>query len=29
VPGPDGTPLPLPHIRLDRACQFLFGDRLQ
>ena len=26
--GPDGTPLPLPHIRLDRACQFLFGDRL-
>lgn len=26
--GPDGRPLPLPHIRLDRACQFLFGDRL-
>ena len=23
--GPDD---PLPHIRLDRACQFLFGDRL-
>ncbi|WP_294536500.1 YcjX family protein [uncultured Rhodoblastus sp.] len=28
VLGPDGAPLPLPHIRLDRACQFLFGDRL-
>ena len=27
--GPDGTPLPLPQIRLDRACQFLFGDRLK
>jgi predicted YcjX-like family ATPase len=26
--GPDGAPLPAPHIRLDRACQFLFGDRL-
>ena len=26
--GADGKPLPLPHIRLDRACQFLFGDRL-
>ena len=26
--GPDGGPLPLPHIRLDRACQYLFGDRL-
>jgi predicted YcjX-like family ATPase len=24
----DGTPLPPPHIRLDRALQFLFGDRL-
>lgn len=27
--GPDGDALPLPHIRLDRACQFLFGDRLK
>jgi hypothetical protein len=27
--GPDGDLLPLPHIRLDRACQFLFGDRLK
>ncbi|MCI4677896.1 YcjX family protein [Rhodoblastus acidophilus] len=26
--GADGEPLPAPHIRLDRACQFLFGDRL-
>jgi len=26
--GPDGAALPPPHIRLDRACQFLFGDRL-
>ncbi len=26
--GTDGKPLPAPHIRLDRACQFLFGDRL-
>jgi predicted YcjX-like family ATPase len=26
--GSDGEPLPAPHIRLDRACQFLFGDRL-
>ena len=26
--GADGKPLPAPHIRLDRACQFLFGDRL-
>jgi predicted YcjX-like family ATPase len=24
----DGTPKPLPHIRLDRALQFLLGDRL-
>ena len=24
----DGTPAPLPHIRLDRALQFLLGDRL-
>ncbi len=28
VRGPDGAALPLPHIRLDRALQFLFGDRL-
>lgn len=28
VIGPDGVPLPLPHIRLDRALQFLLGDRL-
>ncbi|MGO9389564.1 YcjX family protein [Rhodoblastus sp.] len=27
--GPDGAIQPLPHIRLDRACQFLFGDRLK
>jgi uncharacterized protein len=26
--GIDGKALPAPHIRLDRACQFLFGDRL-
>ena len=26
--GPDGSASPLPHIRLDRALQFLFGDRL-
>jgi uncharacterized protein len=26
---PAGKPLPAPHIRLDRACQFLFGDRLE
>ncbi len=26
-PGPSGTPV-LPHIRLDRALQFLLGDRL-
>ncbi len=26
--GTDGKPLPAPHIRLDRAFQFLFGDRL-
>ncbi len=26
--GKDGAPLPLPHIRLDRAMEFLFGDRL-
>ncbi|MFK8250820.1 YcjX family GTP-binding protein [Ancylobacter terrae] len=25
----DGNPLPLPHIRLDRALQFLLGDRLR
>ena len=24
----DGLPLPMPHIRLDRALQFLLGDRL-
>jgi uncharacterized protein len=24
-----GTPLPLPHIRLDRSLQFLLGDRLR
>ena len=24
----DGRPLPMPHIRLDRALQFLLGDRL-
>jgi predicted YcjX-like family ATPase len=28
VMGADGGVLPPPHIRLDRACQFLFGDRL-
>ena len=28
VAGPDGAALPLPHIRLDRALQFLLGDRL-
>lgn len=27
--GPDGRKLALPHIRLDRACEFLFGDKLQ
>ncbi len=27
-PGPDGAPGPLPHIRLDRALQFLLGDKL-
>ncbi len=26
--GMDGKPVPAPHIRLDRACQFLLGDRL-
>jgi predicted YcjX-like family ATPase len=26
--GADRKPLPLPHIRLDRAMEFLFGDRL-
>ncbi len=26
--GKDGEPLPLPHIRLDRAMEFLFGDKL-
>jgi predicted YcjX-like family ATPase len=26
--GEDGEPLPFPHIRLDRALQFLLGDRL-
>jgi len=25
----DGEPLPLPSIRLDRALEFLLGDRLQ
>jgi predicted YcjX-like family ATPase len=25
----DGEPLPLPHIRLDRALEFLLGDRLE
>ncbi|QJP12293.1 YcjX family protein [Starkeya sp. ORNL1] len=25
----DGVPLPFPHIRLDRALQFLLGDRLR
>ena len=28
VRAADGTALPAPHIRLDRALQFLFGDRL-
>ena len=27
-PGPDGAPTALPHIRLDRALQFLLGDKL-
>jgi uncharacterized protein len=27
--GRDGEPLPLPHIRLDRAMEFLLGDRLE
>lgn len=27
--GADGAPLPLPSIRLDRALEFLIGDRLQ
>ena len=26
--APDGKPAPLPHIRLDRALEFLLGDRL-
>ena len=26
--GADGEPLALPHIRLDRALEFLLGDRL-
>ncbi|MBV9218296.1 MAG: YcjX family protein [Methylobacteriaceae bacterium] len=26
--GPDGHALPLPHIRLDRALEFLLGDKL-
>ncbi len=26
--GPTGTPVPWPHIRLDRALDFLMGDRL-
>ena len=25
----DGAPLPLPHIRMDRALEFLLGDRVQ
>ena len=25
----DGQPLPLPSIRLDRALEFLLGDKLQ
>jgi len=29
VYGADGRALPLPHIRLDRALQFLLGDKLQ
>jgi len=28
VRNPEGTVLPLPHIRLDRAFEFLLGDRL-
>jgi predicted YcjX-like family ATPase len=27
--GMDGLPLPLPQIRLDRALQFLIGDKLR
>jgi predicted YcjX-like family ATPase len=27
--GADQKALPLPHIRLDRAMEFLFGDRLR
>ncbi|MCW6506471.1 YcjX family GTP-binding protein [Lichenifustis flavocetrariae] len=27
--GDDGLPRPLPHIRLDRALQFLLGDKLE
>ncbi len=27
--GPTGEPLPLPHIRLDRALEFLLGDKLR
>jgi predicted YcjX-like family ATPase len=27
--GTDGLPLPLPHIRLDRALQFLLGDKVR
>ena len=27
--GSDGLPLPLPHIRLDRALEFLIGDKLR
>ena len=30
LPGPmsDGHPAPMPHIRLDRALEFLLGDKL-
>jgi predicted YcjX-like family ATPase len=27
--GTDGLPLPLPHIRLDRALEFLIGDKVR
>ena len=27
--GTDGLPLPLPHIRLDRALEFLMGDKVR
>jgi len=27
--GPHGRPAPLPHIRLDRALNFLIGDRIE